>query len=71
MGMNSITIYLAAAVLDDFRPVAVRFAGGDVKAFFDQHVANGFGDFVITLAGLLLAFWLIRFLFKRHIFLRL
>ncbi len=71
MGMNSITIYLAGNILDDFRPVVLRLAGGDVRSFLDQHLAQGLGDLLVTLLGLLLAFWFVRFLYKRKIFLRL
>ena len=41
MGMNSITIYLAGNILGGFRRVAARLVGGDVKIFFDDHVAKG------------------------------
>jgi predicted acyltransferase len=71
MGMNSITIYLASNVLGGFRRLAGRFAGGDVKMFFDNAVAKGVGDMVISVVGLLLAFWVVHFLYKRKIFLRL
>ena len=71
MGMNSITIYLASNLLGGFRRLAARFAGGDVRMFFDAHVAKGCGDMVISIVGLLLAFWLVHFLYKRKIFLRL
>ena len=71
MGMNSITIYLASNILGGFSKLAGRLAGGDIKAFFDAHVAKGFGDMVIAITGLLLAFWLVRFLYQRKIFLRL
>jgi predicted acyltransferase len=71
MGMNSITIYLASNILGGFRRLAVRFAGGDVKVFFDDHLAKGAGDMVISIVGLLLSFWLVHFLYKRKIFLRL
>ena len=71
MGMNSITIYLASNILGGFRRLAARFAGGDVKMFFDNVVAKGFGDMVISIVGLLLAFWVVHFLYKRKIFLRL
>lgn len=71
IGMNSITIYLAGNILGGFRRVAARLVGGDVKIFFDEHVAKGFGDMVISIVGLLLAFWLVHFLYKRKIFLRL
>jgi len=71
MGMNSITIYLASNILGGFRKVATRLAGGDVKAFFDAHLTKGAGDMVISIVGLLLAFWLVHFLYKRKVFLRL
>ncbi len=71
MGMNSITIYLARNILGGFGKLAGRFVGGDIKSFFDTHVATGFGDMMISIVGLLLAFWLVHFLYKRKIFLRL
>jgi predicted acyltransferase len=71
MGMNSITIYVASNILGGFRRVAPRLVGGDVKVFLDEHVAKGCGDMVISIVGLLLAFWVVRFLYKRKIFLRL
>jgi predicted acyltransferase len=71
MGMNSITIYLAGNILGGFRKLATRFVGGDVRIFLDNHVAKGFGDMAISIVGLLLAFWLVHFLYKRKIFLRL
>src|ERR1019366_8251146 len=71
MGMNSITVYLASNILGGFRKLATRFVGGDVRIFFDGHVAKGFGDMVISIVGLLLAFWFVHFLYKRKIFLRL
>jgi len=71
IGMNAITIYLASNILDHFSRIAARFVGGDVKLFFDEHVAKGCGDMVIAIVGLLLAFWLVHFLYKRKIFLRL
>jgi predicted acyltransferase len=71
MGMNSITIYLASNILGGFRKLATRFVGGDIRIFLDGHVAKGFGDMVVSIVGLLLAFWLVHFLYKRKIFLRL
>jgi len=71
MGMNSITIYLASNFLGGFRKLAARFAGGDVRIFLDAHVTKGTGDMAISIVGLLLAFWLVHFLYKRKIFLRL
>jgi predicted acyltransferase len=71
MGMNSITIYLAGSLLGGFRKPALRLVGGDVKNFFDLHLAKGAGDMVISLTGLLLAFWLMHFMYRRKIFLKL
>jgi predicted acyltransferase len=73
MGMNSITVYIASNVLGGggFRRLAARFAGGDVKDFLDAHIARGSGDMLISIVGLLLAFWFVHFLYKRKIFLRL
>jgi predicted acyltransferase len=71
MGMNSITIYLASNILGGFRKLAARFAGGDVRIFLDDHVAQGFGEMMVSTVGLLLAFWLVHLLYKRKILLRL
>jgi hypothetical protein len=54
-----------------FSKIAVRLAGGDVKTFFDTHLATGMGEMVIAIVGLLLAFWFVHFLYRRRIFLRL
>ena len=70
MGMNSITIYLAENFVGGFDKIAARLVGGDVKTWFDLHVAQGFGALVVSLLGLLLAFWLVRFLYRRKVFLR-
>jgi len=71
IGMNSITIYIASSLFEEFRRISVRLAGGDIKDFFDTRVTQGLGDFMIVIVGLLLAFWLAHFLYKRKIFLRL
>ncbi len=72
IGMNSITVYLTANILTGgFDKLATRFAGGDVKAFFDIRVAQGAGDLVVAIVGLLLAFCLAHFLYRKKIFLRL
>jgi predicted acyltransferase len=71
MGMNSITIYLANSIVGGFRRLSPRIVGGDVSSFFNSHVAQGAGDLVITAAGMFLAFWLVYFLYKRRIFLRI
>jgi len=71
MGMNSITIYVTSNILGGFRRIAPRLVGGDVKMVLDEHVAKGCGDMAISIVGLLLAFWVVHFLYKRKIFLRL
>ena len=76
--MNSITIYLAANILGPgiaggpggFGKIATRLAGGDVKEFLNLRFSPGFGDLVVALIGLLLAFWFVHFLYRRKIFLR-
>jgi predicted acyltransferase len=71
IGMNSITIYLASNIIGGFSKVAVRLVGGDVRTFFDEHVTKGFGELVVSVVGLALAFWFVHFLYRRKIFLRL
>jgi predicted acyltransferase len=71
MGMNSITIYIAASLVGGFRRPAARLAGGNVSLFFDHRFANGAGELMVSILGLLLAFWLVHFLYRRKIFLRL
>ncbi len=71
MGMNSITIYMTSNIIGGFRPLGRRLAGGDLKNFFDAHVAQGFGDLVIAIVGLGLAFWFVNFLYRKKIFIRL
>jgi len=71
MGMNSITVYLASNMLGGFRRLAARLVGGDLKAFLDTSVSKGLGDLLISVVGLALAFWFVRFLYQRKVFLRL
>jgi predicted acyltransferase len=73
IGTNSITIYLAANLIGPggFGRPALRFVGGDVRAFLDARVMPGFGDLVVAIVALLLAFWFVHFLYRRKIFLRL
>jgi len=70
IGMNSITIYLANNIIG-FRRLASRFVGGDVKSFLDAHITSGLGDLVISMVGLALALWLVHFLYRHKLFLRL
>jgi predicted acyltransferase len=71
IGMNSITIYLAENIVGGFDRIATRFVGGDVKTWLDLHISQGFGDLIIALVGLFLALLLVRFLYRRKVFLRL
>ena len=40
------------------------------QQFVDAHIAKGCGDLLIAAIGLVLAFWLARFLYRRKVFLR-
>jgi predicted acyltransferase len=71
IGMNALTIYLVDSILGGYASLAPRFVGGVIKAFFDAHVTQGFGQLMISVTGLLLAIWLAHFLYRRKIFLRL
>jgi predicted acyltransferase len=73
MGMNSITIYLIKNFLGGtFNRLSARFVGGDVKAYLDGLTpqTKGLGDLMISIVGLLIAFWIVRFLHQRKVFLR-
>jgi predicted acyltransferase len=71
MGMNAITIYLIKNFLGGtFSKLSARVLGGDVKLWLDAHVAKGFGDLMIAVGGLLIAFWIVRLLYQKKIFLR-
>ncbi|HVU27101.1 MAG TPA: heparan-alpha-glucosaminide N-acetyltransferase domain-containing protein [Verrucomicrobiae bacterium] len=70
-GMNSITLYMTAAIIEEFTSPAERLVGGSIKNFFDAHIAAGFGQLMISIVGLILAFGMARFLYQRKIFLRL
>jgi LPXTG-motif cell wall-anchored protein len=58
-------------LLQGYRRVATRFAGGEVKAFFDSTIATGSGDLVIAIVGAALMLLLAWYLHKKQIFLRL
>jgi predicted acyltransferase len=65
MGMNAITIYIVANVVN-FHRLADRFVGGDIKLFLGNYAA-----LVQAIAGTALGFWLVHYLYRRKIFLRL
>jgi predicted acyltransferase len=72
IGMNPITLYLTSNFIGGlgFEKLARRVAGGPVKNFLDQHLADGLGSLIIAAVGVLLFIWLARFLYQRKIFLR-
>jgi predicted acyltransferase len=70
IGMNPITIYLAHNIIE-FPKLAARFAGGDVQAWLDMHLAKGVGGLLLAAVELSLTFLLVRFLYVRKIFIRL
>ena len=65
IGTNALTIYLAHNIID-FPKLAERFAGGPIKASF-----GAYGELLITSIVLGLSFVLVRYLYRRKIFLRL
>jgi len=65
IGVNSITIYLAANLID-FEKIAQRLVGGQLNGYFGRY-----GQLMIALVALGLGLWLLRFLYRRKIFLRL
>jgi predicted acyltransferase len=64
IGVNPIAIYMAHNLID-FPRIAHRFAGGPIKERFGPY-----GDLVITLVVILMTFAMVRFLYRRRIFLR-
>jgi predicted acyltransferase len=65
LGMNALTIYIMASIVN-FRKLAGRFAGGDVTTFFGTY-----SELVLAVVTLVLVFWAVNFLYRRKIFLRL
>lgn len=69
IGANPITLYLLDNLVG-FDKLARRFAGGDVRRFFETSFGAGTGDLVIALVALGLASAVAWFLYRRKIFLR-
>lgn len=65
IGMNAITIYLVASVVN-FHRLAGRLVGGDIAILLGRY--SGLASSLVSLA---LAFWLVNFLYRRKVFLRL
>ncbi len=66
IGMNPITIYMGRNLLN-FNDLAKRFVGGELQTLFGEK----FGYLLVTAVSLALTLVVVRFLFKRNIFLRL
>jgi predicted acyltransferase len=65
IGMNALTIYIISALVN-FHRLSARFVGGDI------HTALGsYGDLVSALVALAMVFWVVNFLYRRKVFLRL
>lgn len=73
IGMNPLTLYLINNFLggEGYHRLAQRLAGGPVLEYLNAHVAQGFGDVVVSLTGVALFVWLACFLHRRKIFIRL
>jgi predicted acyltransferase len=65
LGMNALTIYITASMVN-FRKLALRFVGGDIKTFLGVY-----SELVLAVVTLILVFWVVNFLYRRKIFLRL
>ncbi len=65
IGMNALTIYIIAAIVN-FHRLSARFVGGDIKA-----ALGNYSDLVSALVTLALVFWVVNFLYRRKVFLRL
>ena len=69
IGMNPITLYFAANLVD-ISKLAARFTGGDVQKFLNASIHPGTGELLTALAGMSFSILLARFLYRRKIFLR-
>jgi predicted acyltransferase len=73
VGMNPITLYMVSNLTggEGYRKMAARLAGGPVLDYLNTHLAQGFGDVVVSLVSIGLFFWLAGWMYRRKIFLRL
>ncbi len=73
VGMNPITLYMVSSLTggEGYRKMAARLAGGPVLDYLNTHIAQGFGNVVVSLVSIGLFFWLAGFMYRRKIFLRL
>ncbi|HTV40232.1 MAG TPA: DUF5009 domain-containing protein [Candidatus Sulfotelmatobacter sp.] len=73
VGMNPITLYMISNLTggEGYRKMAARLAGGPVLDYLNTHIAQGFGNVVVSLVSIGLFFWLAGFMYRRKIFIRL
>lgn len=69
IGANAITLYFINGIVG-FASFAARFVGGDLSRALDTAVTPGTGAFVTQVLGLIFAVLLARYLYNRHLFLR-
>jgi predicted acyltransferase len=69
IGCNALTIYMLNKLLG-FSSLARSLAGGDLEAFLNANVTQGFGGVLVATVHLLIAILLARFLYRRGIFIR-
>jgi predicted acyltransferase len=69
IGANAVTLYFLNNIVN-FERFANRLVGGDIAAFFDNAIAPGTGRLISYAGGLIVAILIARFLYVRHIFLR-
>lgn len=65
IGMNAITVYVAASILN-FRKLSLRFVGGDIKAML-----GNYSDLITSFITLLLMFSFVHFLYKKKMFIKI
>jgi predicted acyltransferase len=65
LGMNAITIYIIANIVG-FHRLALRFVGGDIRALI-----GNFADLAQALIATAFALYVVHFLYRRKIFLRI
>ena len=68
IGTNAITIYLLHELID-FQKLAARFVGGDIQAALNG-VAHGLGTLLVAVVAIALTLAVVRFLYRRKVFLR-
>jgi predicted acyltransferase len=69
IGMNAITIYVLHELID-FQKLAARFVGGNIQAGLNEAV-HGLGSLLVAIVAVGLTFAVVRFLYRRQVFLRL